>query len=200
MRRDLQLPEPADWYATLLRLPEVFHVRMADAEEADAEGEAITRAAKEALANLQDFRKREGAKLEVFFKGAIEGIGALLKQVEPLEKERVPKIKARLEEQLQRLAMPEYDHERLEQEMIFYLEKLDVTEEKTRLRAHLDYFMETMELPEGGQGKKLGFIAQEMGREINTLGSKANHAGIQRIVVQMKDLLEQIKEQVLNVL
>ena len=84
--------------------------------------------------------------------------------------------------------------------MIFYLEKLDVTEEKTRLRAHLDYFMETMELPEGGQGKKLGFIAQEMGREINTLGSKANHAGIQRIVVQMKDLLEQIKEQVLNVL
>ncbi len=200
MRRDLQLPEPADWYATLLRLPEVFHVHMADAEEADAEGEAITRAAKEALANLQDFRKREGAKLEVFFKGAIEGIGALLKQVEPLEKERVPKIKARLEEQLQRLAMPEYDHERLEQEMIFYLEKLDVTEEKTRLRAHLDYFMETMELPEGGQGKKLGFIAQEMGREINTLGSKANHAGIQRIVVQMKDLLEQIKEQVLNVL
>mgnify|MGYP000809941397 FL=1 len=112
----------------------------------------------------------------------------------------MPRIRKKIEEQLQRLTTPEYDHDRLEQELIFYIEKLDVTEEKTRLAAHLDYFLQTLELPEGGQGKKLGFIAQEMGREINTLGSKSNHSGMQKIVVRMKDELEQIKEQVLNVL
>lgn len=200
MAAELDIPQPQDWYATLLRLPETLRPQQADETEAKAETEAIVSAANRALEMLQDFRRREGAKLEVFFRTAIAGISDLLKQVEPLEKERVPRIKAHIEDQLQRLATPEYDHERLEQEMIFYLEKLDVTEEKTRLHSHLDYFIETLDLPEPGQGKKLGFIAQEMGREINTLGSKANHAGMQRLVVRMKDLLEQIKEQVLNVL
>jgi uncharacterized protein (TIGR00255 family) len=123
----------------------------------------------------------------------------LLAQVEPYENERVPAIRRRLEEQLSKLDSIDFDRGRLEQEMIFYIEKLDVNEEKLRLRSHLSYFMDTMR--EGkDQGKKLGFIAQEMGREINTLGSKANHAEIQKLVVKMKDELEQIKEQVLNVL
>lgn len=200
MAAELNIAEPQDWYATLLRLPDTLKPQQADEAEAQSEAGAIADAAAQALERLQDFRRREGAKLEIFFRSAVQGIGELLDQAEPLEKERVPRIKARLEEQLQRLTTPEYDHERLEQEMIFYLEKLDVTEEKTRLRAHLGYFLETMDLPEPGQGKKLGFIAQEMGREINTLGSKSNHAGMQRLVVRMKDLLEQIKEQVLNVL
>ena len=134
----------------------------------------------------------------------IRGISSLLAQVDPYEAERVPKIRERLAEQLSRLQSIEYDAGRLEQEMIFYIEKLDITEEKLRLSAHLNYFPETLggeeEYPESGQGKKLGFIAQEIGREINTLGSKSNHAGMQKIVVMMKDELEQIKEQVLNVL
>lgn len=197
---ELGLPEPTDWYATLLRMPEAMKPQQTDESQERAEMEAITEAATEALANLQQFRRREGEKLEIFFRSAIQTIADLLDKVEPLEQERVPRIKARIEEQLQRLDTPEYDRDRLEQEMIFYLEKLDVTEEKTRLRAHLGYFLETIALPEAGQGKKLGFIAQEMGREINTLGSKSNHAGMQRLVVQMKDQLEQIKEQVLNVL
>lgn len=128
----------------------------------------------------------------------------MLEEVVKFEEERVPKIKARLIEQLERLDSIEYDKGRLEQEMIFYIEKLDVTEEKTRLRSHLNYFMETLggedDLKGRGQGKKLGFIAQEMGREINTLGSKSNNADMQKVVVRMKDELEQIKEQVLNVL
>lgn len=127
----------------------------------------------------------------------------LLRSIEPYEKERVPKIKARLEDQLARLTSIEYDAGRLEQELIFYIEKLDVNEEKQRLGAHLNYFRETLggeDILSEGQGKKLGFIAQEMGREINTLGSKSNHAEMQKIVVKMKDNLEQIKEQVLNVL
>lgn len=200
MASELGLPHPSDWYATLLRLPDTLKPNQTNDKEEQQELEAIMNATTDALRKLEEFRKTEGAKLEKFFRHAIETIGALLCQIEPLEKERVPHIRARIEEQLQRLSTPEFDKDRLEQEMIFYLEKLDVTEEKTRLRAHLDYFIETMNLPQPGQGKKLGFIAQEMGREINTLGSKSNHAGMQRIVVQMKDYLEQIKEQVLNVL
>ena len=151
-----------------------------------------------------DFRRREGRKLYGFFVEKIARIGELLKEVDPFEAERVPKIRERLEDQLSRLTSIEYDRGRLEQEMIFYIEKLDVTEEKLRLATHLNYFMETLggedTYPKNGQGKKLGFIAQEIGREINTLGSKSNHAGMQKIVVMMKDELEQIKEQVLNVL
>ena len=138
-------------------------------------------------------------KLDSFFREKINAIGNLLEQVEPYEQARVTKIRTRLEEALSNLDNIDYDKARLEQELIFYIEKLDVTEEKTRLRSHLAYFIETLEAGQA-QGKKLGFIAQEMGREINTLGSKSNDADMQRLVVLMKDELEQIKEQVLNVL
>ena len=136
--------------------------------------------------------------MQNLFVQKVSNIAALLKDVEPYEKERIEKIKARILDNLEKLAV-DYDKNRFEQEMIYYIEKLDVNEEKNRLDNHLKYFLETMETGHG-QGKKLGFIAQEMGREINTLGSKSNHADMQKIVVRMKDELEQIKEQVLNVL
>lgn len=202
MSRCLDIPQPQDWYSVLMRMPDVLHADIPVADEEDEK--AFAQAVNEALANLVDFRRREGAKLYDFFLQKIESISSLLKEVEPYEAERVPKIRERLEEQLGRLKSIEYDKGRLEQEMIFYIEKLDVNEEKLRLATHLNYFVETLgprdSYPESGQGKKLGFIAQEMGREINTLGSKSNHAGMQKIVVRMKDELEQIKEQVLNVL
>ena len=199
----LGLPEPTDWYSTLLRLPDALRQETSELGKEDVEAflDAVTMAADA----LTEFRISEGRKLYDFFISKIANISALLEKVAPYEAERVPRIRTRLEEQLGRLTSIEYDRGRLEQELIFYIEKLDVTEEKTRLRAHLNYFVETMGAPEGGrapqgQGKKLGFIAQEMGREINTLGSKSNHAEMQKIVVMMKDELEQIKEQVLNVL
>lgn len=203
LARCLDIPEPADWYGTLLRLPDTLKADNTESDSDDAK--AFVEAVDAALSALVDFRVAEGRKLYDFFIGKIANISALLEEIAPYEEERVPKIKARLEEQLARLTSIEFDRGRLEQELIFYIEKLDVTEEKTRLRAHLNYFIETMGAPEGarpqqGQGKKLGFIAQEMGREINTLGSKSNHAEMQKIVVKMKDELEQIKEQVLNVL
>lgn len=199
----LGLPEPSDWYTSLLRMPDVMKSESAELDRADVD--AFFAAVSNALDALVGFRVAEGRKLFDFFVSKITNISDLLDEIAPFEEERVPRIKARLEEQLSRLSSIEYDRGRLEQELIFYIEKLDVTEEKTRLRAHLNYFLETMGAPEGdmpsqGQGKKLGFIAQEMGREINTLGSKSNQAGMQRIVVRMKDELEQIKEQVLNVL
>ena len=149
---------------------------------------------------MMEHRRQEGIALESFFTERIEAISALLAEIEPFEAERVPRIRARLEENISRIPVLDFDKGRLEQELIFYIEKLDVNEEKQRLRRHLEYFMETMQSPVAGQGKKLGFIAQEMGREINTLGSKSNHAGMQAVVVKMKDVLEQIKEQVLNVM
>lgn len=148
---------------------------------------------------MVDFRRQEGEALAAKFREKIGNIGALLASVEPYEKERVEKIRARISDALEKKLGVEYDSNRFEQELIYYIEKLDVSEEKQRLSNHLEYFIKTME--EGtGQGKKLGFIAQEMGREINTLGSKSNHAEMQNIVVRMKDELEQIKEQVLNVM
>lgn len=198
--RSLDLPLPTDWYAVLTRLPEAFTMPGNDRQQLDEETAALTQAFSLALENLQEFRRLEGQKLETFFRRKIANISALLEEIKPMAEERVPRIRARIEEHLAKLALPEYDSDRLEAEMIFYIEKLDVTEEQTRLQAHLDYFLSTLSLPEGGQGKKLGFIAQEMGREINTLGSKANHCGMQQTVVRMKDELEQIKEQVLNVL
>lgn len=198
MATDLQIAWPTDWYTTLLRLPDAFK-QQATAPDVE-QMEAFMQATAKATEALSDFRRREGAKLESFFSGKLEAISALLDQVEPFEQERVKRIRERLEENLARLEGVDYDSGRLEQELIYYIEKLDVTEEKTRLRAHISYFAETLALPEPGQGKKLGFIAQEMGREINTLGSKSNNADMQRIVVRMKDELEQIKEQVLNVL
>lgn len=202
MGQRLGLPAPADWYMLLLRMPEAMKTEATVVGEDDEK--AFLEACAEALAALVDFRRREGRKLYSFFVEKINSIAALLKEIDPYEAERVPKIRERLEEQLGRLSSIEYDRGRLEQELIFYIEKLDVNEEKLRLATHLNYFLETLggenDYPKTGQGKKLGFIAQEIGREINTLGSKSNHAGMQRIVVKMKDDLEQIKEQVLNVL
>lgn len=198
----LGLPQPQDWYQVLLRMPDALHAETPEAGEDDLK--AFAEAIHNAIDALVDFRRREGRKLYGFFGEKINRISELLRDIEPYEQERVPRVKERLEEQLSRLTSIEYDRGRLEQELIFYIEKLDVNEEKLRLATHLNYFMETLggpdEYPAAGQGKKLGFIAQEMGREINTLGSKSNHAGMQKTVVMMKDELEQIKEQVLNVL
>jgi uncharacterized protein (TIGR00255 family) len=154
----------------------------------------------QAIEQLKEFRIQEGKSLENVFITKINRIAELLEQVAQFEGERIEKIKAKLEENLQTISDKiSYDKNRLEQELIFYIEKLDVNEEKVRLKTHLDYFIETMN-HEKSPGKKLGFIAQEIGREVNTLGSKSNHSEMQKIVVLMKDELEQIKEQVLNVL
>lgn len=197
MADELQIDCPADWYATLLRLPDALKTESVQVGEEELQ--ALWDALQEALKNMVEFRTHEGEKLEVFFREKIDNIRTLLAQTEPFEEDRVPKIRARLEENLSKLGNIDYDKNRLEQELIFYIEKLDVNEEKLRLRSHMNYFIETLE-GEFGQGKKLGFIAQEMGREINTLGSKSNNAEMQQLVVRMKDELEQIKEQVLNVL
>ena len=192
------IPLPHNWFETLLRMPDVLKTTPTEADEQEIN--AVVNVLNQAIDNLITFRKQEGASLHKMFVQKVERIGSLLEEVEKYEKERVEKIRSRIEENLQTLAEKvEIDRNRLEQEMIFYIEKLDVNEEKVRLRNHLRYFIETMESEEG-PGKKLGFIAQEMGREINTLGSKSNHSEMQKIVVMMKDELEQIKEQVLNVL
>lgn len=198
MSQELSIPMPVDWYATLLRLPDVLKSDNTN-EVSDEELSVLSSCVVNAISSLMDFRKQEGERLELFFKEKISNIRNLLAEVEPYEKERVEKIKARIQDAISRLEQVDYDRNRFEQEMIYYIEKLDINEEKLRLTNHLDYFLETME-SDNGQGKKLGFISQEMGREINTLGSKSNHAEMQRIVVRMKDELEQIKEQVLNVM
>ncbi|WP_290044158.1 YicC/YloC family endoribonuclease [uncultured Muribaculum sp.] len=198
MARQLGIPWPDDWYGVLLRFPETVKSEL-PAALTDEESEALFNATREAIDGLMQFRAKEGKKLEEFFTRKISNIRELLSSVDPYEKERVVKIRARIEENLAKIDSVTFDKNRLEQEMIFYIEKLDINEEKQRLAQHLNYFMETMEHG-NGQGKKLGFISQEMGREINTLGSKSNHAELQKIVVKMKDELEQIKEQVLNVM
>ena len=165
----------------------------------EEEWEVARGAINEALGYLVAFRKQEGAALEQKFESCIDTIGRLLESIEPYETLRVEKIRARIVESLSAIPEADYDKNRLEQELIYYIEKLDINEEKQRLANHLNYFRTTMQ-EEQSQGKKLGFIAQEMGREINTTGSKSNLAEMQNIVVQMKDQLEQIKEQVLNVL
>ena len=195
----LGIPVPADWYSVLLRFPDVMHSET-QVEISAEEIEALYSAVSSAVSALMDYRRTEGRKLEDFFTERIQRISALLKEVDPYEAQRVDKIRIRIEEGLKKIPGVEIDKGRLEQEMIFYIEKLDVNEEKQRLGQHLAYFIETLQSPLPGQGKKLGFISQEMGREINTLGSKSNHADMQRIVVKMKDELEQIKEQVLNVM
>ena len=192
------IPLPDDWFATLLRMPDVL-TRVEAQELEEEEWAVVQNVTTEALAQLVDFRKQEGAALEKKFTEKIDNIERLLKSIEPYEKERVAKIRERITEALEKTLSVDYDKNRLEQELIYYIEKLDINEEKQRLANHLKYFRETM-AGGHGQGKKLGFIAQEMGREINTTGSKSNHAEMQNIVVQMKDELEQIKEQVLNAL
>lgn len=192
------IPEPDDWFSTLLRLPDVM-TKTEVVELSDEEWQATHAAVHEAIEQLIDFRCQEGAALEKKFCEKLDNIERLLKSIEPFEKERVQKIRDRITDALQKSLGVDYDKNRLEQELIYYIEKLDINEEKQRLTNHLAYFRETMR--DGhGQGKKLGFIAQEMGREINTTGSKSNLAEMQNIVVQMKDELEQIKEQVLNVM
>ena len=192
------IPLPNDWFATLLRMPDVL--TRAEVEElSDEEWAAVKKGIEEALQKLVDFRKQEGAALYKKFSEKLENIGALLQSIEPYEKSRTEKIRQRIIDGLNSIPEVEYDRNRLEQEMIYYIEKLDINEEKQRLANHLKYFKETMDQGHG-QGKKLGFIAQEMGREINTTGSKSNQAEMQQIVVKMKDELEQIKEQVLNVM
>jgi len=193
------IPEPTDWFSTLLRMPDVTTKTEIEVLD-EAEWEAAKKAISEAIENLVDFRKQEGAALERKFHEKIDNIEDLLKSIEPYEESRVPKIKEKIIEGLEQVAKVDYDKNRLEQELIYYIEKLDISEERQRLTNHLSYFRETMAEEGHGVGKKLGFIAQEMGREINTTGSKSNQAEMQNIVVKMKDELEQIKEQVLNAL
>ena len=192
------IPEPSDWFATLLSLPDVT-TRTQIEELSDEEWQVAQQAIHQALDALLAFRRQEGAALGKKCHEKVDNIEALLHSIEPYEKSRVPKIKETIVKGLQQIPEVEYDKNRLEQELIYYIEKLDISEEKQRLANHLKYFRETM-AENQPNGKKLGFIAQEMGREINTTGSKSNQAEMQNIVVKMKDELEQIKEQVLNAL
>lgn len=192
------IPEPQDWFATLLRMPDVMTKTEAEVLD-EAEWTAVGKGIDDAVEALVSFRNQEGMALYKKFCEKLDNISSLLASIETYEKARVEKIRGRIIEGLKSIPEIEYDKNRLEQELIYYIEKLDISEEKQRLANHLKYFRETMD--EGvAQGKKLGFIAQEMGREINTTGSKSNNAEMQNIVVKMKDELEQIKEQVLNVL
>jgi uncharacterized protein (TIGR00255 family) len=187
---------PQDYLSIVLRMPEVLNTQTSELTE--EEKKWILNLVNETCGKLNDFRAQEGAALKKEFELRIGEIRSLLSQIEAFEDIRILQIKERILKGLKELEHPGLDQNRLEQEMIFYLEKLDVSEEKMRLTNHLDYFIETMSSPLSG--KKLGFIAQELGREINTLGSKSNHGDMQRLVVEMKDNLEKIKEQVLNTL
>ncbi len=198
MSEELGIQAPADWHATLLRLPEALKSDV-NSDTTEEEIAAVSAVVANAVNALLAFRTQEGDRLCRFFEEKIAKIQQLLNDVAPYEESRVEKIKARILDSLEHLENVDYDKNRFEQELIFYIEKLDITEEKIRLQNHLNYFLETLETGQA-QGKKLGFISQEMGREINTMGSKANQAELQKIVVGMKDQLEQIKEQVLNVL
>ena len=193
------IPEPDDYWHTIIRMPDVISRNDAIQELSEEEWLVARNAVQQAIDQLMAFRRQEGEAMQKKFEEKLDNIAALLASIEPYEKQRVEKIRQRITDGLALIPDVQYDQNRLEQEMIYYIEKLDINEEKQRLANHLQYFRKTME--EGhGQGKKLGFIAQEMGREINTTGSKSNQAEMQNIVVKMKDELEQIKEQVLNVL
>lgn len=195
---NLNIALPADWFSTLLRMPDVMS-KPEIQELSEEEWNIVLQTINEAIGQLVEFRKQEGKALTNKFQENLQRIQNLLDAVAPFEKERVEKVRERITDALEKTIGVDYDKNRLEQELIYYIEKLDINEEKQRLTNHLKYYLNTME-SDSGQGKKLGFIAQEMGREINTLGSKSNHAEMQKIVVQMKDELEQIKEQILNIL
>ena len=202
LQQELGWANNQDIVGAILRIPDVTKIQESN-EISDEEWAVVIQTIEEAIKQFNAFREQEGLSLYQMFCEKLDAIATLLAEVEPYEQSRVEKIKARIEanlEQLSATTQQAIDHNRLEQEMIFYLEKLDITEEKVRLTNHLKYFRETMDSEGAGVGKKLGFIAQEMGREINTLGSKSNQSEMQIIVVKMKDILEQIKEQVLNVL
>ena len=197
LAKRMNISEPQDWMQTLLRLPDSVKTVMQEIDE--DEWKVIDKGIDEAINQVISFRMQEGEMLRKLLAEKIGNISRLLTEVETYEVERIDKIKTRILESLQKLNGVEYDQNRFEQEMIYYIERLDINEEKNRLANHLKYFIETLDMPEG-QGKKLGFISQEIGREVNTLGSKSNHVEMQKIVVQMKDELEQIKEQILNIL
>lgn len=195
--KGLNIPTPQDWYAVLLRLPDALKHEIQEANE--EEWSQLEGAVKSAIAQMQEFRIQEGKMLRSLFVDKINKIKQLLVEIEQYEGERIERVKERMVEALQKIKDFDYDENRLEQELFYHIERLDINEEKARLSNHLQYFLATID-EEEAQGKKLNFIAQEIGREINTMGSKSNHAEMQQIVVRMKDELEQIKEQVLNVL
>jgi len=183
---------------TLMKMPEVMRSEKQKLSEGEWVG--IEKLIDEALVSFNSFRLAEGDVLKKEVEGRVNQIASLLVQVEPFETERIDTIKTRIKKNIDEIVSKEgFDQNRFEQELIFYMERYDITEEKVRLKAHCEHFIKTMN-DEEAQGKKLGFISQEIGREINTLGSKANHAEMQKIVVQMKDELEKIKEQALNIM
>ena len=188
--------DTSDLFKMAIGMPEVISREKEEMEEEEIE--VLFTVVKEAMADMMTFRLQEGEKLDKEIGGRVGNIVALLEDVKYIDEERVEGVRERIKSHLAKADDIKVDENRFEQELIFYIEKLDITEEKVRLRAHCDYFHETMKTK--FSGKKLGFISQEIGREVNTLGSKSYHAGMQRIVVQMKDELEKIKEQVLNVL
>ncbi|MDR1783714.1 MAG: YicC family protein [Dysgonamonadaceae bacterium] len=192
----LGIEPPADWFASLVQLPDIVKTDVKDTDE--EEWKFLKQTVLQAIEALVAFRTQEGEMLEKLFVEKIAAIKALSLEIEKYEDERIDKIKSHLQENLGLLDV-NYDKNRYEQELIYYIDRLDINEEKNRLANHLKYFLETMKL-EKSQGRKLGFIVQEIGREVNTLGSKSNHAEMQKVVVRMKDELEQIKEQILNVL
>lgn len=194
------MPLPYEPLKIIMSFPGTTTTQEPSEEETRSTEELIQHALDQAINNISEFRAQEGEALYAVFDQNLQAISELLSQTKPYEEERIIEIRKRLEDGLKKYVDQDYDQNRLEQEMIYYIEKLDVNEEKNRLANHLRYFRETLDLPTPNQGRKLGFIAQEMGREINTLGSKSNHSELQKIVVKMKDHLEQIKEQVLNVL
>ena len=195
---ELGINSKNDLLSVIMKLPDTLKTEREELDE--DEWKIVVVSINEALADLVTFRKQEGVALEKDIQERINNIIKRLKDIEPLEKVRIENVKERLRNNLNELSeKEEYDKNRFEQELIFYLEKLDITEEKVRLAHHCEYFLKTMQLDEP-MGKKLGFITQEIGREINTLGSKANHSEMQKLVIAMKDELEKVKEQVLNVL
>jgi uncharacterized protein (TIGR00255 family) len=200
MAEQLNIPQPQDWYATLLRMPDALKTDAKSNEADEEELRVVKEVVAQATERLIAFRRQEGERLATFFEEKIAAIQDLLNEVPKFEEPRVQKIKSRILDALAKIKEVDYDKNRFEQELIYYIEKLDITEEKIRLQNHLNYFLETLHSENPGQGKKLGFISQEIGREVNTMGSKANQADLQNLVVRMKDHLEQIKEQVLNVL
>lgn len=188
--------ETEDYLPLIMRMPDIFDNEKEELSE--EEKNWILELVKEAASNINNFRRKEGEELEREFQDRISEIRSLLAEIPKYENERIEIIRERMKKGLEEIQSGSYDDNRFEQEMIFYIEKLDVSEEKMRLANHLNYFEETMKNEEAG--KKLGFISQEIGREINTLGSKSNHAEMQVLVIGMKDNLEKIKEQILNTL
>lgn len=195
---DLSINMDKELLQLAVKMPDTMSSEKEDLDE--TEWKLIDAVIKEAVVNFTSFREQEGAVLYTDIKSRIDNIAKLLTEVEPFETKRVNTIKERITKNIDdHFSSVQKDNNRFEQELIYYMEKLDITEEKVRLKGHLDYFMEVMN-NESNQGKKLGFIGQEIGREINTLGSKANQQDMQKIVVQMKDELEKLKEQILNTL